>query len=57
MERELRYRINISTSVKGVKTFECTVDGTGYTDDEILALSDTLVKKLEARYPANVEAK
>jgi len=50
-EKSLRYRINISTSVKGVKTWECTCDGVGWTDDEILEKSDELVKKLETRYP------
>ncbi len=49
-EKSLRYRINISTSVKGVKTWDCTVDGQGYTDDEVLAMSDALVAKLEQRY-------
>ncbi len=50
-EKSLRYRVNISTSVKGVKTWDCTCDGEGYEMDEILAKSDELVKKLEARYP------
>ncbi|KKM44170.1 hypothetical protein LCGC14_1561880, partial [marine sediment metagenome] len=25
-ERSLRYRVNVSTSVKGIKTWDCTVD-------------------------------
>ena len=50
-ERSLRYRVNVSTSVKGIKTWECTVDGTGYTEEEILERSESLVKKLEQRYP------
>lgn len=50
-ERSLRYRVNISISVKGIKTWECTVDGTGYTEAEILEKSDSLVKQLEKRYP------
>ncbi len=57
MEKELRYRVNVSTSVKGVKTWDCTVDGVGFTDDEVLAKSDELVKKLESRYPIQVEVK
>ena len=56
-EKSLRYRINISTSVKGVKTWEATVDGTNYTEAEILECSDSLVKALEGRYPAVIEAK
>ena len=50
-QRSLRYRVNVSTSVKGVKTWECTTDAEGFDMDEVLALSDTLVAKLQARYP------
>jgi hypothetical protein len=25
--RRLRYRVNVSTSVKGIRTWDCTVDG------------------------------
>ncbi len=55
-EQSLRYRVNISTSVKGVKTWDTTVDGLGYTEEEILAKSDSLVKALESRYPAPLES-
>ena len=48
----LRQRVNVTTSVKGVLTWECTVDGDGFTQDEILALSDNLVAALRERYPA-----
>ena len=54
-EKSLRYRINVSTSVKGVKTWDCTVDGTGLAQDDVLHLSDQLVAKLEERYPIKVE--
>ena len=54
-EKVLRHRVNISTSVKGIKTWECTVDGTGFTQEEILAESDKLVAQLEKRYPIKVE--
>jgi len=54
-EKSLRYRVNIATSTKGVKTWECTVDGEGYEMDEVLAKSDELVKKLETRYPAPLQ--
>ena len=53
--KSLRYRVNVSTSVKGVKTFECTVDGEGFTMDEILAESDKLVAELTKRYPPPLE--
>lgn len=55
--KSLRYRVNISTSVKGIKTFECTVDGTEYSMEEILTKSDELVAKPEKRYPPTLEAK
>ena len=51
-ERGLRRRISVSTSVKGVKTWDCAVDGTGYSLADILGMSDEIVKALEARYPA-----
>lgn len=59
MEVEIskRYRINVSTSVKGIKTYDCTVDCTGLTQDEVLLLSDALVKELDERYPAPKEDK
>jgi len=51
MEKSLRYRVNVSISVKGIKTWDCTVDGTEYTQEEVLAKSDVLVAQLEKRYP------
>ncbi len=57
IERSLRHRIQVSTSVKGIMTWECTVDGENFTQDEILELSDGLVAKLEARYPIIKEEK
>ncbi len=48
--RSPRYRINVSRSVKGVMTYDCTVE----TDsmDKTLADSDQLVSELDKRYPA-----
>jgi hypothetical protein len=57
MEVSKRYRINISTSVKGVKTYEATVDITGATMDETIKESDNLVAELDKRYPPNLEVK
>jgi len=57
MEKSLRQRVNVSISTKGQKTWECTVDGDNYTEDEILEKSDSLVVKLEQRYPPNIETK
>ena len=56
-ERSLRYRVNVSTSVKGIKTWDCTVDGVGYSKERILAESDLLVEGLEKRYPPHIEEK
>ena len=50
-----RYRVNVSTSVKGVRTWETTVDCTGVSMDEVLADSDALVALLDERYPAPAE--
>ena len=53
--KSLRYRVNVSTSVKGIKTWDCTVDGLNLPMDEVLAESDKLVKALQERYPAPTE--
>ncbi|MFA5037764.1 MAG: hypothetical protein WC479_11390 [Candidatus Izemoplasmatales bacterium] len=57
MEKSLRYRVNVSTTVKGVKTWDCTVDGEGYTQEEILSKSDAMVAELDKRYPPSIEDK
>lgn len=57
VEKSLRFRVNVSISVKGQKTWECTTDGDGYSLEEVLAHSDALVKELERRYPAQVTEK
>src|SRR3972149_4798875 len=46
IEKKLRYRINISTSVKGVKTWDATVDGENFTEEVILAKSVSLVARI-----------
>jgi len=51
IEKSKRYRINISTSVKGIKTYDCTIDMAGASMEEVLAESDTLVAELDTRYP------
>ena len=49
-----RYRINISTTSKGVKSFDCTVEiyGDEVTIEEALSESDRLVTELDRKYPA-----
>lgn len=50
----MRVRVKVSTTSKGLKSWECTVDGgeSGMSADEVLAESDRLVAELEAKYPA-----
>ena len=52
-----RIRINVSTSVKGVKTYDATVEMTGVdvTKEMVLAEHAELVAVLDAKYPS-VEA-
>ena len=59
MEKQVskRYRIAISTSVKGIKTYDCTCDCEGLTMEEVLIESDKLVGELDKRYPPNLEVK
>jgi len=51
-----RYRVGVSTSVKGVKTYDCTVEAVDGDDDtvtpeDVLRRSDGLVEALDRRYP------
>ena len=57
VQKTIRYRVNVSTSVKGVKTWDCTVDMEGYSMEETLIESDKLASALEKRYPTPVEGK
>lgn len=54
-EKSIRYRVNVSISAKGQKTWDCTVDGLNLTTEETLARSDELVAELEKRYPAQIK--
>lgn len=54
-EKSKRYRVNVSTSTKGVKTYDCTCDFVGFPMEEVLAESDKLVAELDKRYPPPVE--
>ena len=59
MEHEVikRYRVAISTSVKGIKTYDCTVDIQGASMEDVLKASDEIVAELDKRYPPNIESK
>ena len=50
--KSLRRRVNVSISTRGIRTWDTTVDGVGYSREEILAESDAMVRAMEARYPA-----
>ena len=54
---EKRYRVNVSISTKGVKTYDCTVEISGPDIDKfyVLSESDSLVAELDKRYPVPVE--
>ena len=52
VEVKVRYRINVSTSVKGVKTYDVTIDAEGLTMQETLARHIELVAAMDALYPA-----
>lgn len=54
---EKRVRINISTSVKGVKTWDATIEMMDTEQEIVLVESDKLVKALDSRYPPVVEEK
>jgi len=54
IQKSKRFRVNISTSVKGIKTWDCTAEIEGGDIYEVLAESDNLVGELESRYPPPV---
>ena len=68
IQESLRYRVNVGTSVKGIKTWDCTVE-MGQEQPvislesalnsmiDILELSDKLVQELEKRYPIIADVK
>lgn len=53
----LRHRVNVARTTKGAWSWECTVEGEGYTRDEILAEHDAVVAELKRRYPATSDRK
>lgn len=57
IEYKKRTRINVSTSVKGIKTYDVTLEMLDTPDEEVLAQHDALVKELDRRYPPQVEVK
>ena len=56
-EKSLRRRINVSISVKGITTWDCTIDGLNQTEEDVLKESRSLVAALKAEYPVTLEVK
>ena len=52
-----RTRVEVSTSVKGIKTYSCTVEMLDTEQEEVLAESDKLIAELDMRYPPAIEEK
>ncbi len=52
-----RVRIEVSTSVKGIKTYSCTVEMLDPEEWEVLSESDKLISELDKRYPPPIEVK
>jgi len=59
MEKTIRYRCNVSTSTKGIKTPDCTVEITTDEDydieSDITKRVDSLAKKMTELYPVEKE--
>lgn len=56
-ERSTRHRINVTISVKGVVTWDCTYEANDSTLEDVLAESDKMVAALKERYPVKVDEK
>lgn len=52
-----RIRIEVSTSVKGVKTYSVTIERMDVDAHAVLQESDYLVAQLDERYPPQIENK
>jgi len=54
-ERAVRYRVNVSTSVRGVKTYDATIEVEGdaewATQEHVLKRLDALTSALDTKYP------
>lgn len=55
INKSLRYRVNVSQTSTGKKSWDCTCDAEGFSMDEVLAESDKLVAELEQRYPPEIK--
>ncbi len=55
--KSLRYRVQVSQTSTGKKSWEATVDYEGGTLIEVLTESDKLVAELTLRYPPEISEK
>jgi hypothetical protein len=46
-----RHRVSVSQTSTGKNSFDCSVESTGSSMEEVLAESDRLVALLRSRYP------
>ena len=56
MNGQVRRRVNVSRSTKGVITFDCTVEVTdnedkAFTNEDVMLQSNNLVFMLQEKYP------
>ena len=54
--QSVRYRVNVSTTSKGMPSWDVTVDGqdSGESGVEILARIEAMVRMLQTKYPTEV---
>jgi len=46
-----RHRVSVSQTSTGKNSFDCSVEATGASMEDVLRESDDLVERLKARYP------
>ena len=52
--RQFRHRVNISFTSKGLPAYDATVEGTGYSREEIIAEIKATMDLAKALYPLEV---
>jgi len=55
LREDVRRRVKVTISTKGVVTWDCTIEVLGGTIDDVLRESDSLVNELERRYNGKTE--
>lgn len=57
LQKTIRRRSNVESTVRGVLTFSCTVETENMTEAEHLAHLDSLLAEMKARAPLQTEEK